>query len=91
MEDRLNEAVSENLLTEEQKQALLEKIEENKTNAEMHQALSSEERETLRNEHRAEMEDWAKENGIDLSALQELRGEGQLREGHFHKGWNREN
>ncbi|MCA9308394.1 MAG: hypothetical protein R3B92_02710 [Patescibacteria group bacterium] len=53
-EERLNQLVAEGKLTEEQKAQLLTKMQEHHTEME---------------EHREEMQNWATENGIDLSLL----------------------
>lgn len=71
--DRLNTAVSEGKLTEDQKNALLAKQEENKANRESMQELTREERDTKIKENRDAMKTWAEDNGIDLSVLE--RGE----------------
>lgn len=58
-------------ITEEQKQAILEKhadmmAEQQNKNREDFQNLTREERQALHEEKRAEMDSWAEENGIDL-------------------------
>ncbi|MBN1162921.1 hypothetical protein JXA34_04230 [Patescibacteria group bacterium] len=69
LEEQLNAAVSEGKLTEEQKNALLEKMAERPENKENWQELSEEERKQLMDNNRAEMQAWAEENGIDLSLM----------------------
>lgn len=68
-EEALNTAVSEGKITEEQKNTLLARMEENRPDREAMQNLSMEERQAQREEHKAGMEAWAEENGIDLSNL----------------------
>ena len=70
-EERLNQAVSDGVITEEQKEALLNKWEE------MQQE---------REQHREEMQKWFEEQGIDAEALREYAGFGHGRFGHFHMG-----
>ena len=62
-EERLQEAVNAGVITEEQKQLILDKQEEMRA--------QNQER---RQEHQAEMEAWASENGIDLTAMHEYMG-----------------
>ncbi|PIR98169.1 MAG: hypothetical protein COT89_00440 [Candidatus Colwellbacteria bacterium CG10_big_fil_rev_8_21_14_0_10_42_22] len=68
--DRLDTAVENGNLTEAQKNLILEKHEEmraeRQANQENWQGLSPEERREQAQEHRAEMQQWAKDNGIDL-------------------------
>jgi hypothetical protein len=70
---RLEEAVSQGELTEEQKEALLAKHEElqqeREANREEFRSLSWEERRELRQSRREELEAWAQANGIDVSYL----------------------
>ena len=65
-EERLGEAVSDGVITEEQKQLILDKQEEMRA--------QNQER---RREHQAEMEAWASEHGIDLAAMHEYMGGGR--------------
>lgn len=58
-EERLNQAVEDGVLTEDQKQALLDK------KAEM---------QNQREQHKAEMQSWFEENGIDHNQLREYLG-----------------
>ena len=69
MEERLNEAVEEGKMTYEQKAALQAKFEEMHSERESMQALTQEERRAIMGEHRNEMEQWAKDNGIDTSLM----------------------
>ena len=66
-EERLNQLVEEGTITEEQKQALLEKRAEMQVDRGDCQILSPEERETSREQHQAEMKSWLEENGLDES------------------------
>lgn len=83
-EERLNQAVVEGEITEEQKQAILNKHEEMKTNRQANRGefknLTTEEREERKEKmqaHREEMKAWAEENGIDSSLLPMLLGGGR--------------
>ncbi len=83
-EERLSELVSEGKLTEDQKNALIAKQEENRVKSEERrnefQNLSREERQAKMKESRetnkAEMEKFAEEQGIDLKELHSEMGEG---------------
>ncbi len=73
MEQKLTELVSQGKLTETQKTAIIAKMEELRTKhqnikAEM-QNLTPEERKAKMEAERAELEAWAKSQGIDLSIL----------------------
>ena len=59
MEEKLNQAVSDGVLTEEQKQALIDKKGEMKAH---------------RGEHKEEMQAWFEEQGIDHEALMQYGG-----------------
>ena len=76
-QEMLEQAVEDGKLTEEQKNLLLEKRGEMRKEMEH---LSWEERQENRVKHRQEMQDWAEENGIDLSVLQGL-GNGKGKKG----------
>lgn len=58
-EDRLNQAISDGVITEDQKNALLSKIEEHRTK---------------RLQNREEMQKWFSEQGIDETKLREYLG-----------------
>jgi hypothetical protein len=62
-EDALNQAVTDGVITEEQKEALIEK----------HQEMWQE-RKTEREQHKEEMEAWFEEQGIDHDTLREYMG-----------------
>jgi flagellar biosynthesis GTPase FlhF len=62
-EERLNQAVSEGVLSEDQKQALQTKHEEMR-----------QEREVNREAHKTEMDQWFSDNGIDHQAMMEHIG-----------------
>lgn len=62
-EDRLNEAVSDGVITEDQKNALMEKWNQ------MHEERSQE-----REEHKDDMQAWMESEGIDYEALKEYSG-----------------
>jgi len=69
-EDKLNQAVEDGVITEEQKQALLDKFEEKKN---------------LKDEHKQDMQAWYEEQGIDPGALREYFGYGHKGFGHYGK------
>jgi len=83
-EERLNQAVSESEITEEQKQAILDKKAEMQEKCEEMKDLSWEERRTVMEEHREEMKTWAEENGIEMWQL--FGGMKGFRKGHFGFG-----
>ena len=68
-EERLDQVVADGVITEEQKQALLNKWEE------MRQE---------REQERKEMQAWFEENGIDQEALRDYWGFGPKGMGHWH-------
>lgn len=74
VEAKLNQAVKDAKITEAQKQLILKKHEEMRAKHEQEwmnmQNMTPEERRAEREEHRAELESWAKENGIDMSVFQ---------------------
>ena len=80
LEERLSGAVTNGSLTEEQKQALLAKLEELKVNKGELKDLSSEERRDAIEIQRQELQNWADENGIDLNELSlKEKGFGRLK------------
>ncbi len=93
-EERLAQAVSEGKLSEEQKELLLSKMEENRTekgeNRETFRGMTHEEKMEAREGHREEMDQWMEDNGIDHDALGGL-GEGGngMRGGHKGGGFGK--
>lgn len=75
-EERLNQAVSEGKINQEQKEAIIAKKDEMKANRGKFKDLAPEERHQNREAHRQEMETWAEENGIDLDLVPMLLGGG---------------
>jgi len=69
-EEGLNQAVEDGVITEEQKQALLDKFEEKKEH---------------KGDHKVEMQTWFEEQGIDPEALREYWGYGHKGFGHYSK------
>lgn len=71
MEARLIQAVTDGKITEQQKQLILKKHQEiqaeREANRETIKNLTPEQRRAEMQEHKSEMEAWAKENGIDMS------------------------
>lgn len=86
-EERLSDLVSEGKLTEDQKNALIAKMEENQAereqNREEFQNMTREERQAERQEHRDEMDQWFEEQGIDKNVL---GGRGEMGGGHRGHG-----
>ena len=77
-EERLNQAISNGQITEEQKQLILDKHEEMYQNKQDFMNLSPEEKRTKMQEHKEEMQAWAEENGIDMSQFMPFgKGEGK--------------
>jgi len=75
-EERLNQAVSDGKITEEQKQAILAKKAEMQVNRGEFKDFSPEERQEKMQAHREEMQTWAEANGIDISQIHSLLGKG---------------
>ncbi len=69
LEERLNQAVTNKEITEEQKAKILAKHEELKNSKENWENLTREERQAKMQEHRTNLEQWAKDNGIDIKYL----------------------
>ena len=84
-EENLNSAVAKGELTEAKKQLVLTKLaeleKEREANWEKHQNLSVEERKNQMTSHRAELEKWASDNGIDIKYLVGGMGKGMGGEG----------
>lgn len=84
MEENLDEAVTNGVISQEQKQLLIEKMNEMKgMHMEEMQDLTKEERDQLRTQHHEEFQAWAEQNGIDL---EQLRPEGFGDEKMMNKG-----
>lgn len=84
LEERLDEAVAEGKITQEQREALEAKKAEMKENWEEMKDLSWEERKEVKSAHWKEMKAWAEENGIDMKELFGFMG--GFKKGHFgHK------
>jgi hypothetical protein len=79
-EERLGQLVSDGSLTEEQKQAILNKREQLRQESQNWQNLSVDERHKLMEEHRNQMQLWADQEGIDLSLTFGLE-----KKGGFHR------
>ncbi len=85
IEESLTQAVSGGKITEEQKQALLGKMQENQAEREGWIDLSDDERRDAMRKHREEMRAWAQEQGIDLRELMPVGGRGERRgQGRSH-------
>ncbi len=69
LEERLSELVSKGELTQDQKETYLEKLSTMRSERDNGKDLSREERQAERENHRAEMEKWAEENGLNLENL----------------------
>jgi Skp family chaperone for outer membrane proteins len=87
LEDKLNSLVSEGKLSAEAKQKIVEKHKElqaKQTKPDNWREMSREERQLYMQSNHTEMENWAKENGIDISLFEEIglgRGMGMGRAG----------
>jgi Spy/CpxP family protein refolding chaperone len=75
MEDRLTQLVKDGKLTEAQKQAVITKMaeEKNNFNPDSFKDLTPQQRKEKMDQHRTEMENWAKTQGIDLSLIMPFR------------------
>jgi len=69
LEEKINSYVADGKLTEEQKNALLEKLSERQNNRPNTYGMLREEKQKAMEQYRTEFENWAKDNGIDLSIL----------------------
>lgn len=77
MEAKLTQAVTDGKITEAQKNAIITKfsdMKKDRPNPEEFKNLTAEQRKAKMEERKTEMENWAKENGIDLQTLQGLIG-----------------
>lgn len=83
--EKLDQAVEEGSITEEQKTLLLEKHKEMSQNWEEFMNLSPEEKRLRMQTRKEEVQRWAEENDIDLSQIHPEKEEG-LGKG-FHKGF----
>lgn len=75
-EERLDQAVSDGKINQEQKQAILAKKAEMQENRGELKDLSFQERKQKMEEHRGEMRAWVEANGIDLNSMPMLLGWG---------------
>ena len=73
-EERLNQAVSDGIITEEQKTVIMTKHEQMKVNRGNFKDLTQEERQTQREIRREEMKIWVEGQGIDLKELHQSMG-----------------
>ena len=91
MEARLSELINDGEITEEQKQAILDKHAEMRADHEelksKWSSMTDDERLALHEAHRDQMEAWAEENGLDLSEILPF-SHMQKGMGHPHMGWN---
>lgn len=69
LEEKLAQAVTDGKITEEQKQAVLEKHQWVRSQMEALKDLDEEERHVKMDEIREQVKTWAEENGIDLSEI----------------------
>ena len=87
---RLGEAVTNGIITQDQKDALLSKMEEHKSSHDADKSqwkeLSHEERREMKDAHHSEMEEWAQSQGIDLDAIHEFIGEHHGKKHGHHRG-----
>lgn len=87
MEERLSQLVTDGKITNAQKQLILNKQAEMQTNRQQEftnfKDLSQSERKAAMEKHKAELDAWAKENGIDLQYVMPFGkgGQGMMRGG----------
>lgn len=84
---RLTEAVKNGTISQEQKNAILNKIEEmraEKPDVASLKNMTPEQRRQTMQEKRSEMESWAQEQGLSLETFHELVGQGGARH-HMHR------
>jgi len=80
MEENLNQAVADGKITESQKQLILQKHQEMQAERESETFDPGQGRENAR-KHHDEMEQWAKDNGIDLESV--IGDRPMMRDGEF--------
>jgi hypothetical protein len=75
MDERLTQLVKDGKLTEDQKQAIIAKLaeEKNNFNPDSFKDLTPAQRREKMEQHRQEMENWAKSQGIDLSVIMPMK------------------
>lgn len=83
LEERLNQAVKDGKITEDQKKALLEKLKERKihkfeTKGSSVAAGSAGGRVVVNDQGKKDFETWAKENGLTMELIRELIGGGEV-------------
>lgn len=88
--ERLNQAVADGKLTQDQKNMILQKHEEmqaqRETEREQVQTMTQEERRAFMSERRDEMQQWGEANGIDMQYMMNQEGSrGPGRHGGMHK------
>lgn len=88
-EERLDQAISNGELTQEQKTLILEKKEELQSQRLDDLTLSNEEKRNQMEQHRKEMEKWAEENGIDMKFFGFGKGLGSGQKRGLDRGMNR--
>lgn len=88
-QEKMAQAIKDGLLTQEQADELVKKMEEQRGQGQDLKDLSPEERQAKMEQHRLEMEQWAKEQGIDLVAVHEAIGFGGPGMGGEGKGKGR--
>lgn len=79
LEDRLNQAIKDGKITEAQKTAILNKLQEQKNNKpsiEQFKNQTPEQRKQAMQQKKTEFENWVKQNGLTLQTLQEILGHG---------------
>lgn len=69
IEDQLNQAVKDGKITENQKQKILAKLSDIQTSKQNWKNMTPDERRTAMQDLRADLQNWAKQNGIDPSWL----------------------
>lgn len=93
--ERLDEAVENGDITQEQKQAILDKMDEHQADMEALRDMSQEERHQWMADHKQELIDWAQANDIDLKQLYmgamfgKGMGKGFGKSMHGGFGWNK--
>jgi coenzyme F420-reducing hydrogenase alpha subunit len=91
LEEKLTQAVKDGKINETQKQAIITKFGEikvKKIEPGEFKELSKEEIQKMHEQRKTELENWAKENGLTVEALNELIGGGPHKVGAGHKMGN---
>lgn len=87
---RLDQLVSQGKITQDQENLILNKLQELQNNRQNWKNLTPDQRKTAMQKQRTDLQNWAKQNNIDLKYLYSFRmGKGMM--GMRGKGWTKPN